>query len=116
MEKSFGRRGIPQELRDKYWRLHQGRRFRFRTSGGPIDFDAVASRGLPQSGPESPLLYAALVEDLIQETEDVLKIGPRRPAGVNLASVMDPHIVQRESGFRSCFADMSMVYINQLRR
>lgn len=56
VQRSFDRRGAPQDLQDMYWRLPKGRRLQFRISDGLVCFSAIASRGLPQGAPESPLI------------------------------------------------------------
>lgn len=75
------RRRVPQEHRSAYWRLHLDRALMFRTADGIVTFRAVARRGMPQGSPESPMLYAALVEDLIERAEQRLWVA-QRPAGV----------------------------------
>lgn len=100
VQRSFDRGCVPQDLQDMYWRRHKGRRLQqFRTSDGLVSFSAIASRGLPQDAPESPLIYAAVVEDLIQDVEDMLRTGRAFPVGVSLDNTLDPHTVQTENDF-----------------
>lgn len=58
----FDRRGLPQWLRAAYWRAHLGRQFRFVSADGAVSSATTARRGMPQGSPESPLVYAALIE------------------------------------------------------
>lgn len=55
----------------------------FRTADGSVGFRAIARRGMPQGSPESPMLYAALVEDIIEQAEHRLMVS-QRPAGVRV--------------------------------
>lgn len=57
------RRELPLQLRTMHWRMHVGRTLTFRASGGCISFDIVPERGMPQGAPESPAIYACLIEE-----------------------------------------------------
>lgn len=86
-------RGLPQPLRDTYWRVHVARRLTFRTSSGAIRFSVTPNQGLPQGAPESPLIYAAVVEHLIAKAEHRLHMSGR-PAGLKLEHDMAPQDVE----------------------
>lgn len=54
---------------------------------GSVSFEVTPTQGIPGS-PESPLIYAAVMEFLIEETETKV-YGNQRPFGVQVAGV-DP--------------------------
>lgn len=58
-------RGMPQHLRKAYWKLHAGRSLQFRTGDTSIGFNLTPTNGIPQGSPESPAVYAAVVEGLL---------------------------------------------------
>lgn len=62
----FERRQLPLALRSAYWRVHYNRELTFHLGDGLISFPLRPCGGMPQGAPESPLVYAALVEELLQ--------------------------------------------------
>lgn len=82
----FERRGLPTALQDAYWRVHRGRRLQFRTSCGCAIRHHPDPRHPARVSPESPLIYAAVMEMIIEDTEEVLNSN-RRPCGVTLGQV-----------------------------
>lgn len=79
----FEEKGLPQVLRSAYWRLHLGRTLQFRSGDGTVAFVATPRRGMPQGSSETPMLYASLMESLIEKAEARLLVSGR-PAGVKL--------------------------------
>lgn len=77
------RRGMPLELINAYWREHEGRRQAFRTTDGRVQFTVAPAQGTPQGPPESPMVYAALMEDMLGDIENEL-LANCLPAGVTL--------------------------------
>lgn len=117
IEASFERRGMPQALRDAYWRTHRARALRFRTPDGAVQFSVVPQRGIPQGAPESPAVYAPVMEDLIAYAEGVL-LASGRPAGLRLQPEEDLHAVealktpkQAMGSDAVCFLFLQMIHI-----
>lgn len=53
------------------------------SADGAVSFVTSARRGMPQGSPESPIVYAALIEDLVVQTEAEIIVA-QRAAGVKL--------------------------------
>lgn len=79
IDATFCRRRLPKPLRDAYWRMHRGRELRVRTPGGAVAFSVVPTQGISMGAPESPLVYAAVMEDLVEDAEE--GASGRRPPG-----------------------------------
>lgn len=79
----FAERRLHEWRRSAYRCLHLDRQLGFRTADGTIAFRTVALRGVPQGSPESPMLYAAVVEDAICRAEARLLVNERL-AGIRL--------------------------------
>lgn len=79
----FERRQVPHFLRAAYWRMHAGRTLVFRVSGGSTTFEVIPERGMPQCAPESPAIYACLMEELLKVATAALEANDL-PAGVGL--------------------------------
>lgn len=89
----FVERGLPQPLRDTYWRVYAWRQLTFRTSSGAIRFSVTPYARSATGGPESPLIYAAVVENLIEKAELRLRMNGR-PAGLRLEHELEPQHVE----------------------
>lgn len=63
IQRTLERRKLPLGLQSAYWRCHRGRTSFFATSDRKVVFTAVPTRGMPKGSPESPLAYAAVMED-----------------------------------------------------
>lgn len=61
--------------------MHCGRILNFHTADGTVRFSVAPTGGMPQSAPESPLVYAALVEELLDVVEAHLLVNDL-PAGL----------------------------------
>lgn len=77
----FAGRQLPMFFRAAYWCERGGRRLTFRTTDNTIQFQVEPIQGMPQGSPESPMIYAAIIEDMTTEVEDIL-IAAALPAGV----------------------------------
>lgn len=64
-----------------YWREHPDRQLAFRTCDGSIAFTVRPTRGMPPGAPESPMIDAAIIEDVTAEVEERL-VRQRLPAGI----------------------------------
>lgn len=53
IEATFARRGMPMWLRQAYWREHEGKTLRFRTSDGGVAFDVYPRQGMPRVHPRA---------------------------------------------------------------
>lgn len=65
----FERRGLPVALQHAYGRMPRGRRLTFRTADGSTTVEVEPSQGIPQGSPESPMVYAAVLEMLLEDAE-----------------------------------------------
>lgn len=97
IQSMFERRRLPPALQDAYWRAHRGRRLQFRTSCGTVRFGITPTQGIPQGSPESPLIYATVMEMIIEDTEDALSKN-KRPCGVTLDQVFSHSEVEAQKG------------------
>lgn len=75
---------MPQFLVETYWRMHANRTLKFRCATKSVRFTETPDRGIPQGSPESPMVYAAVVEDTLNHTLEVLK-KQAKPCGVLLS-------------------------------
>lgn len=93
-------------------------------SSGAIRFNTVPSQGFPQEAPESPLIYAEVVEDLIDKVECRLRRSGR-PAGVRLQNEYEPcqveqyktrakYFSQRDSAASVQFADDTYIWARSM--
>lgn len=102
---------FPQVLRSAYWRLHLDRTLQFRSGDGTVVFAATPRRGMPQGSPESPMLYASLMESLIETAEARLLVSDR-PAGVKIL-LGEAHADQVEaSRTKAAFGPEHAAYLN----
>lgn len=83
MDWVFERCQVPHFLRAAYWRMHTGRTLVFRVSRGSTTFEVVPEHGMPQGAPESPAIYACLMEELLKVATATLEANDV-PAGVGL--------------------------------
>lgn len=79
----FERRGLPDFLRAACWRMHTGRELHFGTGDNVAEFALIPERWMPQGAPESPLVFATLVEDMLVVAKAVLTTS-NLPRGVRL--------------------------------
>lgn len=97
----FERRNLPAALRAAYWRMHVGRELVFRTGDGMISFPLEPRRGMAQGAPESPLVFAALMEELLDVASAILTASGQ-PVGVPLPEPEEEDsLAQVESNNRS---------------
>lgn len=85
---------MPVWLQAVYWRHHRGRRLTFRTTDNTVTFTARPRRGMPQCAPESPMVYAVMMEDRIAAATDALA-RLRRPAGIRMDEDLTVDDVER---------------------
>lgn len=70
------------------------------------------TRGLPQGAPDSPLIYAAVMEGVTERAEDRVRRNGR-PAGVRIQWAEDPARVEEYRQGAQTFSDPeSIAYIN----
>lgn len=70
---------MPAWLKQAYWRGHDGRALKFRTADGGVAFDVQPQPGMPQGDPERPMVYACVMEDVLEAIEADLAAA-HRPA------------------------------------
>lgn len=107
----FRRRGMPQELIDAYWREHEGRSLAFRTTDGRVQFTVTPAQGMPQGAPESPMVYAALMEDMLGDIQDEL-LANCLSAGVTLDREGSPAEVEAAKSTRRRFQHGDLAMLN----
>lgn len=107
---SFQRRGMPAPLQAAYWRCHAGRVLHFCSSDGGIKFSARPTRGVPQGSPESPVVYAVVIEDAISDTEEEFRRS-RRPAGIAVPVERSAREADRAKHIHTTFGADSFAYI-----
>lgn len=115
----FERRQLPMHLQCAYWRKHCGRVLHFHTADGTVPFSVAPIGGMPQSAPESPLVYAALVEELLDLVDAHLLVNDL-PAGIqikaNEATASQVQAAREPRAYRSTdivcynFADATYVF------
>lgn len=88
-----------------------GRRLTFRTTDNTVTFTARPQRGMPQGAPESPMVYAALMEDRIAAaTEDLAR--HRRPGGIRMDEDLTVDDVERSKLRLQDFELGDVVFVN----
>lgn len=113
IQQMFAKRGLPTALQHAYWRIHVGRRLRFRNSDGTISFALTPMQGIPQGSPESPLIYAAVMESRIEEAEKMLQES-RRPYGIPVTQVWTQAEVERQKLPSVAASDQVFCFANSL--
>lgn len=102
IEDEFRDRDMPNDLRCAYWRLHAGRELCFRTGDTTIEFVLRPNQDIPQGSPESPAVYAAVIEGLLDKVERRLHRAGL-PAGLPLCSEGDATEVEDYKHSRRAF-------------
>lgn len=74
------RRQLPHHLQCAYWRMRHSRVLHLNTAGGADTFSITPAGGMQQGAPDSPLIYAALVEELLDVASAHLVVN-ELPAG-----------------------------------
>lgn len=97
IEDKFKVRNMPSDLRCAYWRPHAGRELY--TSN---EFALRANQAIPQGSPESPAVYAAVIEGLLDRVERRLHRAGL-PAGLPLCSEGDATEVEDYKHSRKAF-------------
>lgn len=112
IDEMFRERQLPNALREAYWKIHMGRKLQFSANSGTLRFSIEPTRGLPQGAPESPLIYAAVMEGVIERTENRLKHSGR-PAGVRIQWEEHPaRVEESRQELQTCSDPESIAYIN----
>lgn len=88
IQSTFRRRTLPQFVADACWRMHSHRMLKFRCATNSVRFTVLPDRGIPQCSPESPMVFAAVVEMAIWRKQ-------ARPCGVLVSESLDPHDVEK---------------------
>lgn len=70
----FERRHLPLHLQCANWRMHYNRVLHSHTADGTVHVPVAPTGGMPQGAPESPLIYAALVEELLDVVDAHLAV------------------------------------------
>lgn len=104
IDEMFRARRLPEFLRRAYWQIHKGRRLYFSANSGTLRFSVEPTRGLPQGAPESPLIYAAVMEGVIERAERRLRES-FKPAGVQIEWEEDPARVEEYRTEQQTFCD-----------
>lgn len=110
VEEMFAYRGLPQPLRGAYWRVHGWRRLHFRTEGA-VQFCVQPNQGIPQGAPESPLVYAATIEMLIERATAKLA-DANRGCGLNLQPESSIQEVEDYRRSHATWTSNSIAYLN----
>lgn len=78
---------------------------------GAVAFSVTPTQGIAQGAPESPFIYAAVVEMLLEQAEDRLR-KYRWPAGLRLSPEFNRDDVEHYKQQQSPFSDHTLCYIN----
>lgn len=111
IHKSFERRGMPAPFQAAYWRCHTDRTRHFSSTDGGGAFSAVPTRGVPQGSPESATVYAAVIEDVIADVEEELRMSRRRKE-IPLTTDVTARAVDKAKNINTAFSLSSFAYIN----